>query len=331
MTINDSTNGRLMPIGRIDVHAHHVPAVYRDAALEIGLLPSIGTGRWPEWDVDRQLEHMERHEIAVAMLSMSTPGSNWGDDAKARRLSRQVNEVTAELMRDHPDRFGGFADLPLPDVDGALEELTYALDTLGLDGVCLLTNYLGVYLGDERFDPVMAELDRRGVIVFVHPSSPPHADEYCMGFSHALIELPFDTTRAFTNLILRGTLDRYPNIRFILPHAGGTLPFLVARISMFADRLETPLQMPPAERLASLYYDTALSSSTYHIAGLLELTDVTHVLYGTDYPWAQQGIPANSGSSLAAMPRLSDADLEGIARGHALELFPRLRALPAFQ
>ncbi len=320
-----------MPNRRIDVHAHHVPAVYRDAALAIGLEPAIGTGRWPDWSVERQLEHMEQQQIAVALLSMSTPGTNWGDDAAARRLSRQVNEVTAELMRDHPDRFGGFADLPLPDVGGSLEEMEYALDTLNLDGVCLLTNYLGVYLGDSRFDPVMEELDRRGVTVFIHPSSPPHADEYCMGFSHALIELPFDTTRAFTNLILRGTLDRYHNIRFILPHAGGTLPFLVARISMFADRWDTPLEMSVADRLRSFYYDTALSSSTYHLAGLLEITDIDHVLYGTDYPWAQQGIPANSGESLAAMSRLGDADLTGIARDHALALFPRFRGLTSLQ
>jgi predicted TIM-barrel fold metal-dependent hydrolase len=148
-----------------------------------------------------------------------------------------------------------------------------------------------------------------------------------MGYSHALIELPFDTTRALTNLILRGTLDRFPDVRWILPHAGGALPFLVPRISMFADRLPMRLEASAYERLAAMYYDTALASSTNHLAGLLELTDIGHVLYGTDYPWAQQGIPANSAETLAAIPRLSDDDLDRIARRNALELFPRLRGV----
>src|SRR5208282_4146085 len=121
----------------------------------------------PHWSVEATLAMMDRTGIATGMLSVSSPGVHFGNDKNARLLARSVNEFAARMIGDHRGRFGGFASLPLPDVDGALAEIAYALDTLKLDGVVMLTNFNGVYLGDKRLDPVFDELNRRGAVVFI--------------------------------------------------------------------------------------------------------------------------------------------------------------------
>jgi 6-methylsalicylate decarboxylase len=327
MTSTTSTTNRVLPDGRIDVHAHHVPRVIVDTANRTGFTFPDGRTAWPEWSVEAHLEHMDRLGIAVSLLSLSSPGSHWGDDAVARTLSRSVNEAAANVIRDQPARFGAFADLPLPDVEGALEELEYCLDTLRFDGVCLLTNYQDAYLGDPRFDPIFDELNRREATVFVHPHTPGCGAEILLGHPPAMIEFPFDTTRAITNLALSRTLDRCPSIRFILPHAGGTLPFLTARISMVAARLDPPLSESFETYLRRMYYDTGLSASAHHFASLLQIVDSTRILYGTDYPWASQHVPTNSPETLANNPLLTTEDLQRIGRHNALKLFPRLKSL----
>ncbi|HEU0072705.1 MAG TPA: amidohydrolase family protein [Dehalococcoidia bacterium] len=309
--------------GRIDVHAHHMPAAYRAAIVDQGI-DTDGNPNIPEWSVDAALGFMERNDIATSLLSISSPGVHWGDDAAARDMARLCNETAAQAKRDHPRRFGSFASLPLPDVDGALREIEYAFETLDADGIGLMTNFRGKYLGDPDFAPVFDELNRRNAIVFIHPTSPPCHEAISMGYPRPMIEFPFDTTRTVTNLVYSGTLDRCPNIRFILPHAGGTLPFLVARIGPGRSGRPEPVKEPFDAYLRRLYYDTAGAPSAHSFASLLQLVDVRQVLYGSDWAWAPEPTAAAQQGALAANPLLSDADRERIYRLNTVELFPRL-------
>ena len=202
---------------------------------------------------------MEATGIAAAVLSVSSPGVHFGDDAAARRIARQVNEAGARTVQDHPRRFGLFASLPLPDVEGSLAEIEYAFDTLQADGVVLLTNARGTYLGDRALDPVFAELNQRGAVLFMHPTSPfcPVCHGSSLDFPRPMLEFMFESTRAVTNLMLSGTLDRFPDIKLIVPHAGSALPVLAERIGSIAGALrpETGSRTTVLQQLRRLYYD----------------------------------------------------------------------------
>jgi 6-methylsalicylate decarboxylase len=227
-------SGAHIASGRIDVHAHYVPA-----GLQASLPAAPIFRGFASWEPRAALEVMDRQGIATAILSMVIWTGMFAaavDAAAARRVARSSNEAAAEAIRSHPGRFGGFARLPLPDADAALAEIDYALGTLRLDGVVLLTNHDGVYLGDSRLDPVFDELNRRKAVVFLHPALPAGFEQTSLGYAPSLIEFVFDTTRAVTHLVLSGTLERCPGLRLIVPHAGGTIPFLVDRISLLAAR-----------------------------------------------------------------------------------------------
>ncbi|MER6530540.1 amidohydrolase family protein [Streptomyces sp. NPDC001508] len=172
----------------IDVHAHFLPKRYRTAYHHLGTPGPDGLAAWPDWSVGRALGTMDELGVELAILSISSPGVHVGDDRAATVLALGVNEDGAALAARHPDRFGFFASLPLPDVDSALDEIAYALDQLGAEGVVLLSNYHGTYLFDPRFRPVLDELDRRGAVVFLHPTSPPCWEQTAFGQPRSLIE-----------------------------------------------------------------------------------------------------------------------------------------------
>ena len=194
--------------GFIDVHAHFLTGSYVAQARAAGHDVPDGMPAWPDWSAAAHLELMDRTGIDTAMLSISSPGTHFGDDDASRRLAREVNDAGAQIVHDHSGRFGLFASLPLPDTDGAVSELGYAFDTLGADGVIVETNAHGVYLGDERLEPVFAELAHRRATVLVHPTSPPCWQQTALGRPRPMIEFIFDTARAVTDLILTGTLTR---------------------------------------------------------------------------------------------------------------------------
>ena len=202
---------------------------------------------------------MGRAGIDAAVLSVSSPGIHFGDDQAARTLAREVNDAGAQIVRDHPGQFGLFAALPLPDTDGALAEIGYAFDTLGAAGVIVETNAHGVYLGDQRLEPVFAELVRRRATVMLHPTSPPCWQQTALGRPRPMIEFIFDTARAVTDLILAGTLIRHPAMSVIVPHGGGALPLLADRIKafMFASPPHGAPEPDPVAQLHHLYYDLA--------------------------------------------------------------------------
>jgi predicted TIM-barrel fold metal-dependent hydrolase len=304
---------------RIDAHVHILPPDYRAELERRSLLPP----GIPPWSPELVDDLMTRHDIDAAVLSLAPPGAFFGDQGLADELARLVNERTAEFVATAPERFAGLAVLPLPDVDAALAELRHALDVLRLDGVALLSNAGGAYLGDPAWDPLFDELDRRGAYVFLHPTMPPPPLPLPQ---HPvwLYEFPFDTTRAVVNLIYSGTLERCPRIRLQVAHLGGTAPFLAHRIASLAAREPERASRAPAGALAQLrrlYYDTGLSNNAVALAATLEVADIGQVVFGTDWPYAD--LPP-AGDPAPGLANLADADRAGIDAANIAALVPRL-------
>lgn len=313
---------------RIDVHHHILPDFYLEALAAVGITDA-GNVAFPAWSPDSAIATMDRCGIATAITSIASPGVYFGDAAAARRLARQCNEYAARLVSDRPARFGGFAQLPLPDVDGALAEIAYAFDTLKLDGVVLLASIGERYLGDPAFDAVFAELNRRKAVVFVHPTIPVSSRQIGLSVPAAMLEFVFDTTRAATNLIYSGTLERYQDLSIILSHAGGTVPYISSRIDMgkLYPALAEKAPQGAIAYLKRLYYDTAMSTSPTQLASLRELVDPSQIVYGSDYPFFPEPHIQETAQGLAEFAGFRHADRVAIEHGNALALFPRLRAL----
>lgn len=273
--------------GFVDVHAHFVTNWYADLASAAGHRLPDGMPTWPSWSVETHLELMDRSGIDTAVLSVSSPGVHFGDDAAARVLARRLNEFAADIVREHPRRFGLFATLPLPDVDGALAEIEYALGSLGADGVIVESNFDGTYLGDARLEPVFVELDRRAAVVLIHPTSPVCWQQSALGRPRPMIEFIFDTARTVTDLLFAGTFERHNRIQVIVPHCGGALPVIADRVNGFM-KLAGHVDDGSTDAitiLRRLHYDTAGTAFPRQIPALLSLVDSDRLLYGSDYPW----------------------------------------------
>ena len=319
--------GESKEAGRIDVHSHYLPPGYREIAMAAMKGVPDGMPRMPDWEPESAIAMMNRQGIETAILSVSSPGVQFGNDDAARSLARSVNEFAARNARDHRGRFGTFASLPLPNIDATLEEIHYALDVLKVDGFVMLTNVSGIYLGDAKFDPIFDELNRRSAVVFIHPTSPPCWENIALGFPRPMMEFPFDSTRAVTNLVLSGTLERCPNVRIIVPHAGGTLPFLAKRIGWMASAMHLGKAGGPSggfiAALRRLFYDTAGSSGDNSIASLLTLIDSSHMLYGSDYPFTPEAMVEEMIKELSSTRLLSADDRRAMEYENAMKLFPR--------
>ncbi len=298
---------------RIDTHAHVHPPAYREA---------LGDPPLPPMTLAGLKEAMERHQIDAAVISTGPPGAFVGRGGDGRDLARRANDGLAEIVGAQPRRFAAVATLPLPDVDAALTELDRVYDELSLDGILLLTNLAGTYLGDPAWEPLFAALDERGAYVFVHPGLPPHA----LPLPHPvwMYEFPFETVRAVANLIYSGTLERHPSIRFQLAHLGGAAPFLAHRIASLADREPERAGQAPAGALAyleRLYYDTGLTNNAPALAATREVTSLDHIVFGTDWPYAalpESGDPAPDLDVLGADGR------SAVEFANAAALVPRL-------
>lgn len=313
--------------GRIDVHFHMIPQFYREAAAAAGKGPAISSGL-PAWSRELALEVMDRNGIATAITSVTQPGVHFGDDAAARVLARRCNEYAAELRRTCPGRFGGFAVLPLPDVPGACAEAAYALDELALEGVVLFASCGERFLGDPLFDPVLEALDARRAVVFVHPAFHPASRGLLLDLPAFAIEYPFDTTRAAANLIFSRALDRFPHIRFVLAHAGGTLPYLAWRLAaspaIDPRRLGSFTAEDVLARVRRFWYDTALAPGPAAFGALDEVADPERILFGSDWPFAPEAVTQATIASLDEPGRFPEARRAAIARGNAEALFPQL-------
>jgi predicted TIM-barrel fold metal-dependent hydrolase len=312
---------------RIDVHHHFLPPQFMNDLVQRGR-HWTGGPIIPDWNVSKAREVMERNGIAAAVGSV-VPFTYWGDAEEAARWSRHCNEYMAKVVRDDAQHFGAFAALPLPDTQAAVREVEYALDTLKLDGVQLWSSYGGQYPGDPAFEELFQELNRRAAIVHLHPHTmPPGAEVPKLTIPHGIIEFVFDTTRAVTNLLYSGTLERYPNIRYIISHAGGTVPYMAQRItiSTMLEVLHDQLPKGPAyylQQLQRLYYDTALSTSEYVLAALRQFVPTTQVLFGSDYPLVAESVVKLEATDLEKSRVLDDTTRRAIDRDNALALFPR--------
>lgn len=321
---------------RIDVHYHIIPKPYVERLRSRGIHGSTGV-RFPKWSVERALRGMDRTGVKTAVTSLSTPGVQFGDRELGRELARTCNDYQARMVSDHPDRFLSFAFLPLPDVDGALAELEYALDVLGHAGVALLTDTEGIYLDDPDYEALFAELDRRSAVVFVHPHTEPYRRRRYEIF-HPLLEWPVHTTRAVMGLLYRGRLARYPNIRYVLAHGGGALPILARRIVAWAgaeawagaDGRRPPDEAERSERLRllrTLYLDTA-SPGESHLAALHAFAEPARMLFGTDGGWTPPIQIAFTIKTFLAYDGFDADARSAVERLNANALFPQLRAAP---
>lgn len=283
---------------------------------------------------------MDKVGIETAIVSVSSPGIWFADDRSLSiDLARGCNEYMAKLKTRHIGRFGGFACIPLPDEEAALEEIHFSLETLGLEGICLMTHYDGTYLGDESYEAVFAELDRRRAVVFVHPTDPPESALPNLDIPSAVIEVTFDTTRAVANLMHQGVLNRYPNIRYILAHGGGTIPYLAWRFAAgvkYRQKAHKPGLLRTAydfyvkhgpesglQDLRGLYYDTAAVSGPYALNTLHSFAGPKQIVFGSDLPFTQV-IAAKIAANITRYTSFEEQDYRAINRDNCLGLFPDL-------
>ncbi|WP_165361549.1 amidohydrolase family protein [Lichenibacterium ramalinae] len=300
----------------IDVHAHVFPDFYEAAMAAAGVYDVDG---WPnpKWSPEAMIEVMDEHRIEAQVLSVSSPGVTFADGRDAARLARRLNEYMAGLVHDHSPRLGSMAVLPLPDVQASLAEIAYALDELGMDGVGLLSNYRGLYLGDHRIDPVLAELNRRKATVFVHPTIPPHWDSFTIDIPAPVLEYTFDSTRMAERLVASGSKAKFADIALIVAHGGATLPLSHQRLVKYWMDGKNDI-------FDTFYFELTATTEHEQIDALMAMAKPSRCMMGFDFPFMKpdwfDALQANLESY-----RFSPEDLHAVMRDNALRLFPKVR------
>jgi 6-methylsalicylate decarboxylase len=302
---------------RIDTHSHFTtPALYK-----LSTARGVNQAALADWTPAKMLQQMEEGGVATSIISISDPGVHFGDNAAARALARDCNEYAATVVRDHPGRFGFFAVLPLPDVEGALREAVYALDTLKADGIGVLSSYEGKYLGNPHYSTLLEELNRRKAVIYCHPyCAACGAQTELTDAQNRGVEFVFDTTRTILSILQTGASARFSDIRFIWSHGGGTVPFITSRLANVNQKL-------PKGALAELqrfYYDTAQAFNPYTMPSFKKFVPVDQIVFGTDYPLGG-GSAAAVAKGLRDNGGFTDAELRAIERDNALGLLPRLK------
>jgi predicted TIM-barrel fold metal-dependent hydrolase len=322
---SSSSSGGGTPRRIIDTHYHYASPKYR------AMLRARNTGQTGlyDWDEKKALEDMDRYGVSTSMLSISEPGTHFGDDAAARALARECNEYAAKLVADHPGRFGLLAILPLPDVDGSLKEIEYAYDTLKADGICFMSSYPypgkyqgNKYLGDPMFVPVMQELNRRNAVCYTHPFRAEALYNVLPDHKATGITLATETTITILSILENETATRFPDIRFIWSHGGGTMPYITGRLGIAVG----PDGKPNArmETIKRFYYDTAQLVMPWTLDAFTKLIPNSQVTFGSDY-LGNPGPAGNVAKGLEAYGGFTPAQLRAIYRENALALFPRLK------
>jgi aminocarboxymuconate-semialdehyde decarboxylase len=309
----------------IDTYHHFLPDFFwqetENANAPVGGLAPL------RWSRETSISFMDDAGIDVAVVSLSTPGVHTGDNAKARALATRCNEFSAELIRSRPDRFGAFACLPLPDIDGSLKELSYALDVLKLDGFVLFTNFNGVYLGDPVLEPIFEELERRKAVVHVHPNPSPDPAAHSLGLPDNLIDFTTDTNRAVAQMHYKGRFARTRHVKYIFSHAGGSIPYLAARFEIVDKMGFIPggeQRGTAADMFRRIYWDKALSASDPMLRMLRDVAGIDQVLYGTDFPYLRRDLAVGSNQRILQSAELNDRERTDILGRNASRLFPCL-------
>ena len=302
--------------GRIDLHHHMLPAFYMDLRRKV---PNIGD--MPTWSPEKSLDDMEKNGVSTAMLSLAVSGVTFDAGESGRSLARKSNDFGAQLVADHPAKFGLLAALPLPDPQGSLSEIEYALDTLHADGIALLSSYGDKWLGDPTYAPVFEELHRRKAVVFVHPSAPQCCSNLVPHVPVVTTEFLFDTTRTIDSLLVNGTFSRFSNVRFIFSHGGGTIAAVAHRIArLFPKELAPQAPNGVLYELERQYYDTASASSPPALSALMNLVPSSQIVFGSDFPFlsAEETVTDLMHSGLPAKT------IDAMNRDNAVRLFERL-------
>jgi predicted TIM-barrel fold metal-dependent hydrolase len=312
----------------IDVQHHFYPPKFLAERREALIKFSPGFPHIVEWTPQQSLDDIDRSGCAAAVVSIAPPGVWLGDVEQARRLTTIVNEFGAEMVRDHPKRFGLLATLPLPDVDFSLRHIEYAYDVLKADGIGLMSSYDNKWPGDPQFAPVFDELNRRKAVVQIHPTAGKHTQNLLPEPPPPIIEFLFDTTRAITNLLYSGTFARCPDIRWIFLHGGGTLPFLADRIGMWAramkknDSLNARIPNGVEYELKRLNFDVCSVCNPVSMAALLKFVPTSQLMFGSDSPFFPVSHAQEEFDTVRSM--MTENDIRNIEYTTAARLFPRL-------
>jgi len=294
-----------------------LPPFYMDLRRAV---PDVG--KMPTWSPSKSLDDMEKNGVTTAMLSLAVSGVTFDAGEAGRSLARKSNDFGAQLVKDHPASFGLLAALPLPDPQGSLVEIEYALDTLHADGVALLSSYGDKWLGDANYAPVFEELNRRKAVVFVHPSAPNCCANLQAHVPASTMEFLFDTARTIDSLLMNGTFSRFPNLQFIFSHGGGAMPILANRIArLFPKELTALAPNGVLYELKRQYYDTASATNPSSLAALMNLIPISQIVFGSDFPFLSSGDTAGD----LMHSGLPDNSVEAIDRGNAVRLFGRLK------
>jgi 6-methylsalicylate decarboxylase len=309
---------------RIDIHHHIYPPAFTRRHLDriVADAPTFPAGTYLDWTPQKSLDVLDRHDIARAIVSITSPGIWFGDKAGGQKNARECNDFGARLIADHPNRFGMFAAIPVPDIDASLGEIEHAMDVLKLDGIGIVTSYEGKLIGDPSFAPVFAELDRRKALVFVHPVENGGLRVINPWLVPPILEFPFDTTRAIVSLALSGALARYRNIRFIFSHAGGPLAQMLGRIEASINATYSAEQhaslFPKGLRalLSNLYFDVISMANPSAWATIGQMANNRHLLFGTDFPF----IPAAATVHGLESVGLNDTDRARIDHENAADI-----------
>jgi 6-methylsalicylate decarboxylase len=313
---------------RIDMHHHFYSPEWKEADLAWSQNKGQGLPFTNGWTVEKTLDDMQKGGVGTAILSMSSLHESWwgGGPALATRVARASNDYGAELMRDHPGRFGLYALIPMIDVDASLAEIEHALDELKADGIGIATSYGDKWPGDPMFQPIFAELNRRKAIVYIHPTFP-DCCETILGIGPSVLEVPFDTVRAVTSLLLSGSFARFRDIKWVFSHGGGALPSLFERVNAFFAILR-PLknlhEIAPdgiAAEIARLHFDVANAAWPADMAGALKMAPASQFMFGSDYPYFTAAMTGDALKKVGLPP----ATLQAIDYGNAERLLPRLR------
>jgi predicted TIM-barrel fold metal-dependent hydrolase len=301
-----SGTGAATPRNIVDVHAHFTPPTFRTAGLAAG--PMGG------WSVERQYEEMDKAGVSRALMSITTPGVTVEGEPGAR-LTREANEYGARIAGDSKGRLGLFVYVQHADqADATLKEIAYGLDVLKANGVCLFTSYGDKYLGDAAFDPVFEELNRRKAVLYVHPTFAACCSRLMSTVPATVIEFGTDTTRAITNYVYRGAARRFPDVKLIFSHSGGTMPFLIERYDVFDKSPQGKTEAPDGFRaeIAKFYFDIAQAANPVATHALRAVVPTSQIVFGTDYPYRT---PIEHVQALEAAKVFDARELAAIYRG----------------
>lgn len=277
----------------VDVHSHIIVPEYVEVLKAHGA-ELEETFPLPAWSAKQHVAFMDRVGIRTAVITMPAPQPYYDNAEESIRCIRRINEISAEIKRQYSGRFKFCAALPLPDVNAAIREAVYALDTLKADGIKLATNSRGQYLGDEALDPLMEILNERSAVIILHPHRPtPYSEKVVTTTPLAMYEYPAETTRAVVNMLARNVLVRYSNLKVVVPHCGSFLPLALPRMKSILSAMVKQGYMQPIDweaNLSRLYFDLAGNPTKEVLHALLTITAPEHLLYGSDYPYLPDAV-----------------------------------------